>query len=86
MDAENKNHLTFDEINTKSYALASGLQAKFNLKPGDSVGIALPNCLEYPIALFAATLCGASVALFNPAQTFGKLNQKRFIKINRYYL
>lgn len=73
MDVENKRELKFDEISKNSYALAAGLQAKFNLKPGDRVGIVLPNCLEYPVAVLAVTLCGACAVLFNPAQTIGNL-------------
>lgn len=36
------------------------------VRPGDRVGIMLPNCPAYPVAFFAALKCGATVVQVNP--------------------
>ncbi len=46
---------------------AVGLKAM--IKPGDRVGLLLPNCTYYPIAYFAIVKCGGIVVNFNPLYT-----------------
>ncbi len=69
MDAETKETLTFTQIRQSSYALAAGFQIRLNLQHGDNVAVVLPNCVDYPVVIFAVTLCGASATLINPVQT-----------------
>lgn len=68
-DFDTKKALTYKEIQEESYRLAIGLQVCCNLKKGDNVAIVLPNCLNYPIIVFAVTLCGGCAVLINPSQT-----------------
>ncbi|XP_045033533.1 luciferin 4-monooxygenase isoform X3 [Daphnia magna] len=73
VNAETKQFFTYNQIKENSYALATGLQTKFNLKRGDNVAIILPNCLEYPVVIFAVMLTGGCATLINPAQTISEL-------------
>jgi len=69
INSETKETLTYSEIVRATQSLATGLQLKFKLASGDRVAIALPLCLEYPIACMAVQLCGATAVFINPAQT-----------------
>ena len=69
INSETKEKLTYRTIRDTTWSLGAGLQAKFSLKPKETVAIALPNCLEYPIAVLGVNLCGATAVLVNPAQT-----------------
>lgn len=71
VNSETKQALTHAQIRENSYALATGLQIKFNFKRGDNIAVVLPNCLDYPVVIFAITLCGGCAILINPAQTIG---------------
>ncbi|XP_045606794.2 uncharacterized protein [Procambarus clarkii] len=46
-----------------------GLLAKLGVTKGDVVGIALPNCPEYPMILFGTLAVGATVTTINPVYT-----------------
>lgn len=69
IDSETKITLTFRQVIDLTRALAAGLQNKYKLKATEAVGIALPSCLEYPVAVLGVNLCGAVSVLINPSQT-----------------
>lgn len=61
--------LTFEDINQKSTYFAAFLQQSLKLQPGDRIAIMMPNCLQYPIALFGALKAGLVVVNTNPLYT-----------------
>lgn len=60
--------LTFAEIKERSDKVATAL-AQLGLKQHDRVGIMLPNCPQYLIAVFAVLRLGAVVVNVNPLYT-----------------
>ena len=74
--AETKATLRYSEIRGSISALAASLQSKFQLKPREMVAIALPSCLEYPIAFLGINMCGATAVLINPTQTLRNFQSK----------
>lgn len=52
-------------------ALAIRLQKKINLKPGDAIGICLPNIPEYGIIVLGSTEAGLVATTVNPIYTAG---------------
>jgi acyl-CoA synthetase (AMP-forming)/AMP-acid ligase II len=62
---ENDQAHSFGEVIEDSRRLASALVRRFDVRPGDRVGIAMRNRREYFIALFAAARAGAICVLFN---------------------
>ena len=73
-NAENGQQLTYEDIGHITRHLAAGFTCKWNLRTGAKVAIVLPSCLEYPLTVMAANLCGATAVLVNPAQTTCKFN------------
>lgn len=63
---------TYSQLRDHSAAFALRLQQKFKLKPGDIIAICLPNCPEYPVAIFGAIEAGLVVTTINPIYTAGK--------------
>ena len=63
------NKMTFAETYRNSEYLAAWLQNQVGIKPGDRVAIMMPNCPQYPIAIFAILKAGASVVNVNPLYT-----------------
>ncbi len=63
-----KKTLNFAEIDQKSKAFGAYLQS-LGLKPGDKIGLMMPNLLQYPIALFGAMRAGLIVVNTNPLYT-----------------
>lgn len=61
--------LTFAEIDEQSEAFAAYLQQGLGLQVGDRIAIMMPNCLQYPIALFGAFRAGLVVVNTNPLYT-----------------
>ncbi|NOT64326.1 MAG: long-chain fatty acid--CoA ligase [Acidobacteria bacterium] len=61
-------HLTFAEIKQQADKLATSL-LKLGVKPGDCVGIMLPNCPQYVISFFAIVRLGAIAVNINPTYT-----------------
>jgi long-chain acyl-CoA synthetase len=53
---------------------ACGLQKL--IKPGDRVGLLLPNCVYYPVAYFAVLKCGGTVVNCNPLYTETELKHQ----------
>ncbi|QMU71155.1 class I adenylate-forming enzyme family protein [Streptacidiphilus sp. P02-A3a] len=67
--------LTYTELFDRSLRLARGL-AERGVKPGDTVGLLLPNSLWFPVGYFGAILAGAVVGPLNPAQPAGALREQ----------
>lgn len=61
--------LTFAEIDEQSESFAAYLQQGLGLQVGDRIAIMMPNCLQYPIALFGAFRAGLVVVNTNPLYT-----------------
>lgn len=66
-------NLSFDQFEDYSARLAAYLQKDLRLQKGDRIAIMMPNILQYPIALFAATRAGLAVANVNPLYTAAEL-------------
>jgi long-chain acyl-CoA synthetase len=60
--------LTFGELKDRADQLATALATR-GISKGDRVGIMLPNCPQYPIAVFAVLRLGAIVVNVNPSYT-----------------
>ncbi len=60
--------LTFGAIDEMSRQFGAYLLSR-GLEPGDKVAIMMPNCLQYPIALFACLRAGLVVVNTNPLYT-----------------
>jgi long-chain acyl-CoA synthetase len=58
--------LTFGELKDRADQLGTALSAR-GVSKGDRVGIMLPNCPQYPIAVFAVLRLGAIVVNVNPS-------------------
>jgi long-chain acyl-CoA synthetase len=61
--------LTYRQVDEYSRAFAAYLQSELLLKPGDRIALMMPNCLQYPIALFGALRSGLIVVNVNPLYT-----------------
>lgn len=61
--------LTYGEVDALSQQFASYLLNELKLKKGDRVAIMMPNCLQYPIALFGVLRAGLTVVNVNPMYT-----------------
>lgn len=59
---------TYKDIRDLSYAFAAYLQS-IGLKAGDRIAIQMPNCTQYPVALFGSLLAGLVVVNTNPLYT-----------------
>jgi long-chain acyl-CoA synthetase len=65
---------TYGELSALVDRFARGLQQL--IKPGDRVGLLLPNCVYYPIAYFAILKCGGTVVNCNPLYTDSELKHQ----------
>ena len=61
--------LTYGEIDKLSRQFAAYLLGELKLKKGDRVAIMMPNCLQYPIAIFGVLRAGLTVVNVNPMYT-----------------
>jgi len=61
--------LTYSELNRKAESFAAFLQNELKLKKGDRLAIMMPNCLQYPIAMYGAIKAGVVVVNVNPLYT-----------------
>jgi len=68
--------ITFAELEQQAKAFAAYVQQEFGLKKGDKFAIMVPNCLQYPIALFGALLAGLTVVNVNPLYTARELEHQ----------
>lgn len=73
---EHRVSLTFQEVATQSDQFAAYLQQTWQLKPGDSVAIMLPNLIQYPIILFGLIKTGVKVVSINPLYTARELTHQ----------
>ncbi len=60
--------MSFEELDTWSMHFAAYLQS-LGLNQGDRVAIQMPNCMQYPIALFGVIRAGMVVVNTNPLYT-----------------
>lgn len=65
--------LTFKQLDYYSRAFAAYLQQELKLKKGDRIALMMPNCLQYPIALFGAMRAGLVLVNVNPLYTTPEL-------------
>ncbi|WP_448566194.1 long-chain-fatty-acid--CoA ligase FadD [Thalassotalea ganghwensis] len=68
--------ITYSELEQQAKAFAAYLQQEFGLVKGDKFAIMVPNCLQYPIALFGALLAGLTVVNVNPLYTARELEHQ----------
>jgi long-chain acyl-CoA synthetase len=68
--------ITYAELFSQATAFAAYLQKDLGLKKGDKFAIMVPNCLQYPIALFGALLAGLTVVNVNPLYTARELEHQ----------
>jgi len=61
--------LTYGEIDTLSRQFAAYLLGELGLKKGDRVALMMPNCLQYPVAIFGTLRAGLTVVNVNPLYT-----------------
>jgi long-chain acyl-CoA synthetase len=61
--------LTYSELDKYSRDFAAYLQGVLKLKKGDRVAIQMPNCLQYPVAMFGVLRAGMVVVNTNPLYT-----------------
>ena len=68
--------ITYSELNRKAESFASYLQNELKLKKGDRLAIMMPNCLQYPIAMYGAIKAGVVVVNVNPLYTERELKHQ----------
>ncbi len=61
--------ISYLEIKDLAWRLASGLKDKLGMEKGDVVGVLLPNCPQFVIALFGVLKAGGAVLPINPLYT-----------------
>jgi long-chain acyl-CoA synthetase len=66
--------LTYEELHRAAGGAATGLRAQ-GVKPGDRVGLCLPNSAELVIGYYATWLAGGIVVPANPAGRTGELEE-----------
>src|SRR3954467_5267742 len=67
--------ITFSELDAHARNFGAWLQAK-GLKKGARVAIMMPNCLQYPIAMFGVLRAGCVVVNVNPLYTARELEHQ----------
>ncbi len=67
--------LTYGDLEALSRHFASYLQ-QLNLKRGDRIAVMLPNCLQYPVVIFAILRAGFTVVNLNPLYTAPELIER----------
>ncbi|MCL6619570.1 MAG: long-chain fatty acid--CoA ligase [Thermomonas hydrothermalis] len=68
--------ITYAELDQLSRDFAGYLLGELKLKKGDRVAIMMPNCLQYPIALFGVLRAGLTVVNTNPMYTARELKHQ----------
>jgi long-chain acyl-CoA synthetase len=61
--------MTFNELDKLSRSFANYLSQDLHLRKGARVAIQMPNCLQYPVALFGTLRAGMIVVNTNPLYT-----------------
>jgi long-chain acyl-CoA synthetase len=67
--------VTYGDMLEKAKTFAAWLQS-VGVNKGDRVAIMMPNCLQYPAALFGTLMAGAVVVNVNPLYTARELNHQ----------
>jgi long-chain acyl-CoA synthetase len=68
--------INYRDLDIQAKAFAAYLQNDLGLVKGDKFAIMIPNCLQYPIALFGALLAGLTVVNVNPLYTARELEHQ----------
>ena len=68
--------LSFTDVFEKAKNLAAYFQTVMGLSKGDRIAIMMPNCLQYPVVLFAALSAGLVVVNVNPLYTARELKHQ----------
>ena len=68
--------ISYGELDALSRDFAGYLLGELKLKKGDRVAIMMPNCLQYPVALFGALRAGLMVVNTNPMYTARELKHQ----------
>jgi len=68
--------LTYGEADALVTQFAAYLLGELKLKKGDRVAIMMPNCLQYPIAIFGILRAGLTVVNVNPLYTARELKHQ----------
>ncbi len=68
--------LTYGEADTLVTQFAAYLLGELQLKKGDRVAVMMPNCLQYPIAIFGILRAGLTVVNVNPLYTARELKHQ----------
>ncbi len=68
--------ITYAELDARSLEFAQYLLGELKLKKGDRVAIMMPNCLQYPIAIFGVLRAGLTVVSTNPMYTARELRHQ----------
>ncbi|MCH7400235.1 AMP-binding protein [Belliella kenyensis] len=68
--------ITFNQVDTYSKVFASYLQNNLKMKKGDRVAIQMPNCLQYPVAMFGVLRAGMIVVNTNPLYTASEMKHQ----------
>jgi len=68
--------LTYGQADTLITQFAAYLLGELHLKKGDRVAVMMPNCLQYPIALFGILRAGLTVVNVNPLYTARELKHQ----------
>ena len=68
--------ISYGELDTLSSRFGAWLLGELKLRRGDRVAIMMPNCLQYPIALFGALRAGLTVVNTNPMYTARELRHQ----------
>jgi len=68
--------INYRDLDIQAKAFAAYLQNDLGLVKGDKFAIMVPNCLQYPIALFGALLAGLTVVNVKPLYTARELEHQ----------
>ncbi|WP_269790969.1 long-chain fatty acid--CoA ligase [Stenotrophomonas sp. Iso1] len=68
--------LTYGEADVLITQFAAYLLGELQLKKGDRVAVMMPNCLQYPIAIFGILRAGLTVVNVNPLYTARELKHQ----------
>ncbi|MDZ7747580.1 MAG: AMP-binding protein [Halofilum sp. (in: g-proteobacteria)] len=68
--------LTFAQFDARSRDFAAYLQHELGLEKGDRVALMMPNCMQYPVALYGVLRAGLVVVNVNPLYTARELEHQ----------
>ncbi len=68
--------ISYGDLDRLSRDFAGYLLGELKLKKGDRIAIMMPNCLQYPVAIFGALRAGLTVVNTNPMYTARELKHQ----------